>query len=78
MEIMKELFLGIETEYYENNNATNIADLFNEMLRAIPLDKIVQNDTLALFKNELEELVNSRQLTKHDSPYLSLTVLGAK
>ena len=63
---LEYLWTDVEWEYNEANNATNIYNIFTEILENIPTKVLSDNETISLFKNALENTIGiENSKTKH-------------
>jgi len=54
-ELIKDYFSDVEKEYNEANNATNIYNMLAEILEVMPKHILIDNNTMGLFKNALQD-----------------------
>jgi len=54
----------------EANNATNLYNIFTEILESIPKDVLIDNETLGLFKNALEDTIGEENAKSKLKKYI--------
>lgn len=63
-ELIKYYFSDVEKEYNEANNATNIYNMFTEILEVMPKDILIDNNTIGLFKSALQDTIGTEIKTE--------------
>lgn len=66
--LLKNYWNDVQFEYTEANHATNIYNMFCEILESMPQKSLKECYTLVLFENALKDTIGKDNITVHNKP----------